>query len=124
MVTIGRGVLDPAVNELVEGLRTYDPAKAAKVLAADVDWDAPWSGKLTGREAVQKFLEGWLKDPQKRPSFSIVDVAGDGAVTRLTMSVSGRFGQAPQRVVFHLLCLKHVVHQLKVVLEGKGSGHH
>lgn len=122
MATIGRGVLDPAVHELFEGLRTYDPARAAKVLAPDADWE--WdAGKLVGRDAIQKFLDGWLKDPKVRPSFSIVDVAGDGAVTRLTVSVSGRFGQAPQRVVFHLLCLKHVVHQVKVVPEGKPSAH-
>lgn len=122
MVTIGRGVLDPAVHELFEGLRTYDPARAAKVLAADADWE--WdAGKIVGRDAIQKFLDGWLKDPKGRPSFSIVDVAGDGAVTRLTVSVSGRFGQAPQRVVFHLLCLKHVVHHVKVVPEGQAKDH-
>src|SRR5688572_19515123 len=123
MVTIGRGVLDPAVHELFEGLRTYDPARAAKVLAADADWEAPWTGKATGRDAIQKALEGWLKDPQRRPSFSIVDIEGDGAVTRLRVSVSGRFGQAPQPVVLHILCLKHVVHHVKAVPEGQAKGH-
>jgi hypothetical protein len=126
MVTIGRGVLDPAVHELFEGLRCYDPARAAKVLAADADWESPWSsGRLVGKPAIEQFLSGWLKDPQKRPSFSIVDVAGDGAVTRLHLSVSGRFGKAPEHVVLHILCLKHVVHHVKVVPEGKpGAGHH
>jgi hypothetical protein len=52
-----------------------------------------------------------------------VDVAGDGAVTRLKLSVSGRFGKAPERVVAHILCLKHVIHYVKVVREGKASGH-
>lgn len=123
MVTIGRGVLDPAVHELFEGLRTYDAARAAKVLADDADW--VWDGgKLTGRAAIEQFLSGWLKDAKTRPSFSIVDVAGDGAVTRLSLSVSGRFGQAPQRIVMHILCLKHVVHHVKLVnLDQAKAGH-
>jgi ketosteroid isomerase-like protein len=123
MVTIRAGsVLDPAVHELFEGLRTYDAARAAKVLAEDADWE--WQGgKMTGKAAVEQFLQGWLKDPKTRPSFSIIDVAGDGAITRLTMSVSGRFGQAPQRVTMHVLCLKHVVHHVKLVNEGVAKGH-
>jgi ketosteroid isomerase-like protein len=122
MVTIGRGVLDPAVHELFEGLRNYDAARVAKVLADDADWE--WEGgKMVGRAAVEQFLSGWLKDPKTRPSFSIIDVAGDGAVTRLTMSVSGRFGQAPQRVVAHILCLKHIVHHVKLVPAGVAAGH-
>lgn len=123
MVTVRPGsVLDPAVHELFEGLRTYDAARAAKVLAEDADWE--WEGgRMVGRAAVQQFLEGWLKDPKARPSFSIVDVAGDGAVTRLTLSVSGRFGQAPQRVVLHALCLKHVVHHVKLENVGAAKGH-
>ena len=124
MVTIGRGVLDPAVHELFEGLRTYDAARAAKVLAPDADWE--WEGaggRMVGKAAIEQFLAGWLKDPKQRPSFSIVDVEGDGAVSRLTLSVSGRFGQAPQRVVLHALCLKHVVHQVKVVPATPAKGH-
>ena len=127
MVTIRPGsVLDPAVHELFEGLRTYDAARAAKVLSADAVWE--WEGgggKLVGKPAIEQFLAGWLKDPKQRPSFSIVDVGGDGAVIRLTLSVSGRFGQAPQRVTMHALCLKHVVHHVKVVPEGqaKKGGH-
>jgi ketosteroid isomerase-like protein len=124
MVTIGRGLLDPAVHELFEGLRSYDPPRAAKVLAEDADWDSAWSnGKITGRVAIEQFLAGWIKDAKKRPSFSIIDVDGDGAVTRLHLSVSGRFGQAPEHVVMHVLCLKHVVHQVKVVPEAKKGGH-
>lgn len=127
MATIGRGVLDPAVHELFEGIRCYDPARAAKVLAPDADWESDWThGKIVGRPAIEQFLNGWLKDPQKRPSFSIIDVAGDGAVIRLSVSVSGRFGKAPEHVVLHILCLKHVVHHVKVVSESakKGAGHH
>ena len=123
MVTIGRGLLDPAVHELFEGLRTYDAAKAAKNLAADADWE--WEGgRMVGKAAVQEFLTGWLKDPQNRPSFSIIDVEGDGAVTRLKLSISGRFGKAPQRVVMHVLCLKHMVHHVKLVPEGSGAKGH
>lgn len=125
MVTIRPGsVLDPAVHELFEGLRTYDAARATKTLAADADWE--WEGgKMVGKAAIEQFLSGWLKDPKQRPSFSIIDVAGDGAVTRLTLSVSGRFGQAPQRVVLHALCLKHVVHHVRFVPENqaKRAGH-
>lgn len=122
MVTVGRGVLDPAAHELFEGIRCYDPARAAKVLAPDADWDSPWtSGKITGKPAIEQFLAAWLKDAQKRPSFSIIDVAGDGAVTRLQVSVSGRFGRAPEHVVMHILVLKHVVHQVKVVPGPKGG---
>jgi len=125
MVTIGRGLLDPAVHELFEGLRTYDPARAVKVLAPDADWE--WEGgqggRMVGKAAIEQFLSGWLKDPKQRPSFSIVDVEGDGAVARLTLSVSGRFGQAPQRVVMHVLCLKHVVHHVRFVPMGQAKGH-
>ena len=124
MVTIGRGVLDPAVFELFEGLRTYDPARAAKVLADDADWEWDWAGggKRVGKAAVEQFLQGWLKDPQQRPSFSIIDVAGDGAVARLRLSVSGRFGRAPRHVTMHVLCLKHVVHHIRFETEPK-KGH-
>lgn len=121
MVTIGRGVLDAAVHDFFEGVRSYDVPRAAKRLADDVDFESPWTGKLTGRAKVEEFLNGWLKDPQKRPSFSIVDVAGDGAVTRLRVSVSGRFGRAPERVVMHVLCLRHVIHHVKVVPEAQGG---
>lgn len=122
MVTIGRGVLAPAAHEFFEGIRNYDVARAAKVLAADVDFDSPWSGHLTGKAAVEAFLTGWLKDPKKRPSLSIIDVAGDGAVTRLTLSVSGRFGEAPQRIMLNALVLRQLLHQVKFVPVVK-SGH-
>lgn len=123
MVTIGRGQLDAAVHDFFEGLRSYDVARALKPLADDVDFESPWSGRLAGKAAVQAFLEGWLKDAQKRPSFSIIDVAGDGAVTRLRLSVSGRFGKAPEHVTLHALCLKHVVHHVRFVPDAK-AGHH
>ncbi len=123
MVTIGRGQLDAAVHDFFEGLRSYDVARALKPLAADVDFEGPWSGKLVGKPAVEQFLTAWLKDPQKRPSFSIMDVAGDGAVTRLKVSVSGRFGQAPAHMTLHVLCLQHVIHHVRFAPEGKAGGH-
>lgn len=123
MVTIGRGLLDPAVHDFFEGLRSYDAARAAKTLAADVDFESPWSGRLAGKAAVEAFLAGWLKDAQRRPSFSIIDVAGDGAVTRLRLSVSGRFGKAPEHVTLHALCLRHVLHHVRFAPDAKPGGH-
>src|SRR5437016_2745530 len=119
MVTIGRGVLDPAVHDFFEGLRTYDVARAVKPLAPDVDFESPWSPKLVGKAAVEQFLTTWLKDAQKRPSFSIMDVAGDGAITRVKVSVSGRFGKAPEHVTLHALVLQHVLHHVKFAGDAK-----
>lgn len=123
MVTIGRGQLDAAVHDFFEGLRSYDPVRAAKVLAPDADFESPWSQRLVGKPAIEQFLATWLKDPQARPSFTIRDVSGDGAVTRLKLSVSGRFGKAPEHVVLHALCLKHVVHHVKIVPDGAANAH-
>lgn len=121
MVTIGRGQLDTAAHEFFDGLRSYDVPRAMKVVAADADFDSPWSGKLTGKAAIENFLTGWLKDAQKRPSLSIIDVAGDGAVTRIKLAISGRFGQAPQHVTLHVLVLKHVLHQIRFAAADKAS---
>jgi hypothetical protein len=118
MVTVGRGILDPAVYELFEGLRTYDAARAAKTLAADAEFQSPWSGgRLVGRAVVEAHLKAWLGNPQARPSLSIRDVEGDGAVTRLRISVSGRFGAGAQRATLAVLCLQHVVHQASLELQ-------
>lgn len=112
MVTVGKGILDPAVHEFFDGVRSYDAKRAAAPLADDVDFESPWSGRLTGREAVEAFLKPWLADAQKRPTFSIIDVRGDGAVTRMKVSVSGRFGKAPEHFTLEALCLKHKLHQV------------
>jgi ketosteroid isomerase-like protein len=118
MVTVGRGTLDTAVYEFFEGLRTYDAARAAKVLTPNVDFQTPWSGgRLTGRAAVEAHLKAWLGDPKTRPSFSIRDVEGDGAVARLRLSVSGRFGAGAQRATLALLCLQHAIHQAVLTLD-------
>lgn len=118
MVTVGRGILDSAVFELFEGLRTYDAARAAKTLAPGIEFQSPWSGgRLIGRAAVEAHLKAWLGNPQERPSLSIRDVEGDGAVTRLRLSVSGRFGAGAQRVTLGVLCLQHLVHQAVLTLD-------
>ncbi|MEA3189763.1 MAG: SnoaL-like domain [Thermoplasmata archaeon] len=124
MVTVGRGVLDPAVHEFFDGVRSYDAKRAAVPLAEDVDFESPWSGRLTGRAAVEAFLKAWLADAQKRPTFSIIDVAGDGAVTRMKVSVSGRFGKAPEHYTLEALCLKHVLHHVAFrPVGGPAPGH-
>lgn len=123
MVTIGRGVLQPPVHEFFEGLRSYDVLRAVKPLADDADFESPWSGRITGKAAIEQFLAGWLKDAVKRPSFSIIDVAGDGTVTRLKLSVSGRFGEAPRRVVVHALGLKGKLHHVRIVDEAAAAAH-
>lgn len=111
MATIGRGVLGAEVFDLFDALRSYDPERAVSHLADDVEWHSPWSGRLNGRQAVLGFLEAYLGDAKKRPSFSIVDVEGDGHITHVTLSVSHRFGRAPERVRLSVLALKGTIHQ-------------
>jgi len=115
MATIGRGVLSASVYEFFDGIRTFDAERACRVLAEGAAFDAPWTdAPLEGREAIQAFLKEWLEDTEKRPSFSIMDVSGDGNVVRLDLSVSGRFGRSPQRVRMHLLDLKGTIHHVLV----------
>lgn len=118
MVTVGYGILDSAVFEFFEGLRTYDAVRAGKTLSPGVDLVTPWSGgRIVGKANVEAHLKAWLGNPQTRPSFSIRDVEGDGAVTRLRISISGRFGAAAQHATLGLLCLQHTVHQVRIALE-------
>lgn len=115
MVTIGRGILDEAVWGLFEGLRTFDAGRATAHLADDVDWEDPWSdAPLAGKDAVQAHLEVFLGDLQSRPSWTIADVSGDGAITRLTLSVSRRFGASPERYRLVALSLKGTIHQVVI----------
>lgn len=122
MVTIGRG-LHASAHEFFEGLRSYDPKRALAVVADDVDFDSPWSGKLHGKAALESFLKTWLGDAKTRPSLTISDVAGDGALTRLKVSVSGRFGKAPEPVWMNILRVQSKVHQVQIVPVG-GPAHH
>lgn len=121
MVTIGRGLLDSAVHEFFDAVRSYDANRACAVLADDADFDSPWSGPVTGKANIEAFLKTWLSDPVKRPTFTIIDVAGDGAVARLRISISGRFGKAPEHYDLQVLCLKHIVHHVKFSGDKKGG---
>ncbi len=114
MATAGRSILTTTVQEFFDAVRSYDVARAVKPLAEDAAWDTPWSGKLLGKPAIEAFLKGWLNDPVKRPSFTIRDLSGDGAVTHLQISVSGRFGKAPEHLTMSVLALRGVVHQVVV----------
>ncbi|MEK6985135.1 MAG: nuclear transport factor 2 family protein [Candidatus Thermoplasmatota archaeon] len=114
MATVGRSILSSTVMEFFDALRSYDAARAAKPLVADVLFDTPWSGTLHGKPAVEAFLKGWLTDAVKRPSFTIRDLSGDGAVIHLALSISGRFGKAPEHLTMSVLALRGVIHQVVV----------
>lgn len=114
MVTIGRGILDGASHEFFDAVRSYDAKRAAAVLVDDADFTSPDSGRIVGKANIEAYLKTWLSDPVKRPTFTIIDVAGDGAVTRLKVSVSGRFGKAPQHMDLDLVCLKHRLHHVRL----------
>lgn len=124
MATIGSAALDKSVFELFDGMRSYDAKRAVATLAEDADWESPWSGgKLTGKAAIEAHLKAWLGDVVQRPSFAIGNIAGDGNVTRLNISVSGRAGKGAAQYVLHVLCLRHVVHHVAFVPAPPGKGH-
>ena len=115
MATVGRGVFAQAVHEFFEGIRTYDVDRAVAVLAEDADFQSPWNdGVATGRDPVREILKRLLEDAATRPSFTIIDIAGDGSLVTLTVSVSGRFGKAARPHLFRILHLKGQVHQVVV----------
>lgn len=115
MATVGRGLYAAAVHEFFEGIRTYDVERAVAALAEDADLQSPWNeGVVTGRSAAKEVLEGVLGDPVRRPSFTIRDISGDGAVVTLKVSVSGRFGRAPRLHAFRILHLKDQIHQVAI----------
>lgn len=114
MATVGRSMLTGTVMEFFDAVRSYDAAKASKNLAADAHWETPWSGSLDGKAAIEAFLKAWLADVVKRPTLTIRDVAGDGAVTRLSISVSGRFGKAAEHFTMNVLALRGMIHQVVV----------
>ncbi len=122
MATIGRGVMDETVFSFFEGMRTYDAEAATAAFVDDAEFESPWTDKLVGREAIQAFFAQWLSDPVKRPTFSIIDVDGDGSITRLTLSVSHRFGAAPQRVRFDVLVLRGKIYQVRAKAQKAGYG--
>lgn len=115
MATVGRGLYAAAVHEFFEGVRTFDVERAVAVLAEDADFQSPWNeGTATGRAAIKEVLEGVLGDAVRRPSFTIRDIRGDGAVVTLTVSVSGRFGRAPRLHALRVLHLKDQIHQVAI----------
>jgi ketosteroid isomerase-like protein len=115
MATIGGGLYAEAVHEFFEGIRSYDVPRAMAVVAADADLQSPWNaGTVTGKDNVAAVFETLLSNAEKRPSFSIRDIRGDGNLVALEVSISGRFGQAPQIRTFRLLHLKGVIHHIVV----------
>ncbi len=115
MATIGRGLYAEAVHEFFDGIRSYDVERAVAVLADDADLQSPWNeGTLTGKDAIKEVLAGVLSAPETRPSFTIQDIAGDGHIVTLKVSVSGRFGKNPRLHLFRILHLKGVIHQVVI----------
>ncbi len=115
MATIGQGVFSQAVHEFFEGIRTYDVDRALAVLTDDADFQSPWNkGVATGHDAIRAVLEPILAPSAERPSFTISDLAGDGNLTTLTVSISGRFGKGARMHRFHLLSLKGKLHQVVI----------
>lgn len=124
MATIGRGILRSEVFDLFDAMRSYDVPRAAKALAADADWESPYAERfLTGRPAIEAHLKQWLGDAKTRPSLTMQDVSGDGNVARLRVSVSNRFGRAPDSMTMHVLALNGTVHHVKFVKDAPARHH-
>ncbi len=118
MATIGGDLYAEPVHVFFDALRSYDAATACSVLADDADLVSPWNdGTLTGKEEIEALLAGVLGNPKTRPSFTIDDIRGDGHIVRLDVSMSGRFGRAPQNVRISCLHLHDQIHQ--VIFEGR-----
>lgn len=111
MATAGMGAYPATVHQFFEALRTYEPDKASQLFAADAHWEGP-NGHLHGKDSIAAYLKGWLTNPMTRPSFTIRDIHGDGHVTLLDISQSGRFGQGAQQLRFSIVCLKNTIHQV------------
>jgi ketosteroid isomerase-like protein len=124
MATIARGALTRESHEFFDALRSYDAAKACKVLADDAAFVSPWSGVVRGRANVEAFLASWLKDAVKRPSFTLRDVTGDGAVVHMVVSVSRRFGEAPQMLNLDMVSVQGKLHDVQFSDPSAASGHH
>lgn len=112
MATIGRGVLAGPAHPLFDALRSYDTKGAAKDLAEDCSWSSPWSGTLIGKSAIEGFLAKWLGDAAKRPSLTIRDLRGDGALVHFDVSVSGRFGRDPALYTLSILSVGGKIRQV------------
>ena len=111
MATVGKGVYARTVHTFFDALRSYDVDTAATVFADDVDMQTPW-GQAHGKEAAAQLLGKLVAPSLDRPSFTIRDIAGDGNVTTLQVSVSGRFGQAARVQTWRILHLQGRIHQI------------
>lgn len=113
MATIGKGVYAQAVHDFFDGVRSYDVARAVSVLADDADFQSPW-GTVRGKAAIEEILTKLVEPSMERPSFTIGDISGDGHVTTLKVSMSGRFGKAPVRQTWKVLHLHGTVHHVVI----------
>ena len=111
MATVGKGVLRQEGFAFFDALRSYNVDGAAALLTDDVEYQGP-EGIIRGKEPVAAHFKSWLTDAKTRPSLTIKDVTGDGAQTHITMSVSGRFGNAPKQHAMSLLCLQGKIHHI------------
>ncbi len=119
VVTVGRDVLRQEVFDTFEGVRTFNPEAACQHLVDDVEVHLPWCEPIVGKEAFQAYLEEQLGDAVRRPSLSLADVSGDGNVTTLDLTMSGRFGKAPRHLVARVLALKGKIYQIQVLDHAK-----
>lgn len=113
MATIGRGIYAQAVHDFFDGVRSYDVERAVGTLADDADLQSPW-GTVRGRDAIKEVLEALLAPSLERPSFTIRDIRGDGNVTTLEVSMSGRFGKAATPQTWRLLHLHGAIHHVVI----------
>lgn len=123
MATVGRSAFTTTVQQSFDALRSYDAPKAVQEFAADAVWEDPWHGRIAGKPAIEAMLKAWLGNAKERPSLTIMDLAGDGTLTHLKVSMSGRFGQAPQHVTLTYLVLNGVVKQVQIAAAGSQGGH-
>lgn len=113
MATIGGNVYAESVHKFFDAFRNYDLDGALAVLADDADLVSPW-GNGTGHEAIRAALEPVVAPGMDRPSFTIKDISGDGNVTTLTVSMSGRFGRGPKTQTWKVLHLHGIIHQVHI----------
>lgn len=113
MATVGKGIYTPTVHTFFDAVRSYDVEKACGTLASDVAWRSPW-GDAEDREGVQAILTDLLAPSLERPSFTIKDIAGDGNVVDLQVSVSGRFGKGARIQRWRILHLKGAIHNVLI----------
>jgi hypothetical protein len=113
MATVGRGVYATAVHEFFDGLRSYDVPRAVAVLAPDADMQSPW-GAAKDAAGIEAILTKLVAPSMERPSFTIANISGDGSVTNLEVSTSGRFGKGAIKQSWRILHLHGKVHHIVI----------